>query len=114
MTSEKSELLQGTLDMLILQTVAAGPMHGYAIGQRIHRISRAALDVQQGSLYPALHRLEERGLVTAAWRETEGGRMAKYYSLTRKGRKRLEVEKSEWARLSEAIALILAGQPEEV
>ena len=112
MPPEKSPLLQGTLDMLILQTVALGPAHGYAINQRIQQISRDALNVQQGSLYPALHRLEERGLVSAEWRETEGGRMAKYYSLTRSGRKQLEAERTNWQRISNAIGLILAARPE--
>ncbi len=113
MADAKTELLQGTLDMLILQTVGLGPIHGYGIGQRIQQISREALQVQQGSLYPALHRLEERGLLTPEWRETEGGRMAKFYSLTRSGRKRLEAERHNWKRLSNAIALILAAHPEE-
>jgi PadR family transcriptional regulator PadR len=109
----RTELLQGTLDLLILQTVALGPSHGYAINQRIMQISREALHVQQGSLYPALHRLEERGLLDCAWRETEGGRMAKFYSLTRSGRRQLEAERSNWERLSTAIGLILATGPGE-
>jgi PadR family transcriptional regulator, regulatory protein PadR len=113
MTRAKTELLQGTLDMLILQTVATGRIHGYGIGQRIQQISREVLQVQQGSLYPALHRLEERGLLTAEWRETEGGRMAKFYSLTRSGRKYLLAERSNWARLTGAIALVLAAPIEE-
>lgn len=113
MPPERSELLQGTLDMLILQTVALGPIHGYGIGQRLLQVSREVLQVQQGSLYPALHRLEERGLLNAEWRETEGGRMAKYYSLTHSGRKQLEAEKRNWARLTGAIALILAAPAEE-
>lgn len=113
MTRAKTELLQGTLDMLILQTVTTGPIHGYGIGQRIQQISREVLQVQQGSLYPALHRLEERGLLTAEWRETEGGRMAKFYSLTRSGRKHLDAERSNWKRLTSAIALILAEPVEE-
>jgi len=106
MSAQKSELLQGTLDLLVLKIVALGPIHGYAIAQRINQISRAVLQVQQGSLYPALHRLEKRGLLKAAWRET-GGRDAKYYSLTRAGRKQLEAEEKNWNRLAGAVALIL-------
>ncbi len=113
MPTDKTELMQGTLDMLILQTVAMGPIHGYAISQRIRQVSREALKVQQGSLYPALHRLEERGLLAAGWRETEGGRMAKYYSLTRSGRRQLETERRKWDRLTGAIALILATRAGE-
>jgi len=101
------DLLQGTLDMLILKVLAAGPRHGYAIGQRIGQISRALLHVPQGSLYPALHRLENRGLLAATWAETESGRAAKIYRLTTKGRRQLEQEVAEWQRLSEAIGLIL-------
>jgi transcriptional regulator len=110
---KKPELLQGTLDLLILQTVALGPSHGYAINQRIVQISREGLQVQQGSLYPALHRLEGKGLLACEWRETDGGRMAKYYSLTRAGRRQLEAERSNWERLSTAIGLILAARPGE-
>lgn len=107
MKSEKSELLQGTLDMLILRIVSLGPIHGYAISQRIQQISREALQVQQGSLYPALHRLERRGWVRADWRDSETGREAKFYMLTAAGRRQLAVETSNWERLSEAIGLIL-------
>lgn len=114
MPVKRPELLQGTLDLLILQTVALGPSHGYAINRRIMQISREVLQVQQGSLYPALHRLEERGLLTCEWRETEGGRMAKFYSLTRTGRRQLEAERSNWERLSAAIGLVLAARPGEV
>jgi PadR family transcriptional regulator PadR len=105
--AEKTDLLQGTLDLLILQVVALGPVHGYAISQRLNQISREALHVQQGSLYPALHRLEKRGWLRAEWRKTETGREAKFYVLTATGRKRLDVERSEWGRLAEAIALVL-------
>jgi transcriptional regulator len=101
------DLLQGTLDMLILKVLAAGPRHGYAIGQRIGQISRALLQVPQGSLYPALHRLENRGLLAATWAESESGRTAKIYRLTTKGRRQLDQEVAEWQRLSEAIGLIL-------
>jgi PadR family transcriptional regulator PadR len=107
MTPPRSDLPQGTLDMLILQIVALGPIHGYAIAQRIQQISRDVLQVQQGSLYPALHRLENRGLLAALWKASETGRDAKFYRLTRKGRSQLTEETESWARLSEAIRLIL-------
>lgn len=107
MASSKSDLPQGTLDMLILQVVALGPIHGYAIAQRIQQISKDILQVQQGSLYPALHRLENRGLLEAEWKESETGREAKFYKLTAKGRADLKTETANWARLSEAIGLIL-------
>lgn len=103
----KSDLPQGTLDLLILKTVALGPSHGYAIAQRLQQVSRDVVQVPQGSLYPALHRLENRGLLTASWKETETGREAKYYRLTRKGRAQLESETASWRRLTEAIGLIL-------
>jgi PadR family transcriptional regulator PadR len=106
-TSIKSDLPQGTLDLLILKVVALGPVHGYAITQRLERASRGVVQVPQGSLYPALHRLENRGLLSADWRETETGREAKFYRLTRKGRARLEAEAAGWQRLTEAVALIL-------
>src|SRR5215469_7355328 len=99
----KSDLLQGTLDMLILKIVALGPIHGYAISQRMQQISRDVLQVQQGSLYPALHRLETRGWLRAEWRESETGRDAKFYSLTKAGRKQLETETAQWERLAKAI-----------
>src|SRR5262245_2383563 len=99
--------LHGTLDMLILKGLAAGPLHGYAVAQRIGQISRALLQVPQGSLYPALHRLENRGLLAATWTETEAGRDAKVYKLTVKGRKWLDQEVADWGRLTEAIHLIL-------
>src|SRR5437667_1376820 len=98
---------RGTLDMLILKIVAAGPLHGYAISQRIRQISRDFFQVPQGSLYPALHRLEEQGWLEAQWKDTSTGREAKFYTLTRKGRKQLETEVSNWERLSDAVALIL-------
>ena len=107
MAAQKSDLLQGTLDLLILQIVALGPLHGYAIAQRLDQISRAVIQVQQGSLYPALHRLEHKGWLRAEWRPSETGREAKFYSLTRTGRKQLEAERANWQRLSEAIGLIL-------
>jgi len=107
MPSEKTDLLQGTLDMLILKIAALGPIHGYAISQRMQQISRDVLQVQQGSLYPALHRLENRGWLRAEWHASESGRDAKFYSLTRAGRKQLETETAQWERMAEAIRLIL-------
>lgn len=107
MDSAKSDLLQGTLDMLILKIVALGPIHGYAIAQRIRQISNDVLQVQQGSLYPALHRLEKRRWLSTEWGEAESGREAKFYALTRAGRKQLEAEEANWARLSGAVTLIL-------
>ena len=99
----KSDLPQGTLDLLILKVVALGPVHGYAIAQRLQQVSRDVVQVPQGSLYPALHRLENRGLLAADWNETETGREAKFYSLTRKGRAQLETEAASWARLTQAV-----------
>ena len=107
MPSDRSELLQGTLDLLILKVVALGPLHGYGISQRIRQISKEALQVQQGSLYPALHRLEKRGWLDSSWRESENGRQAKFYRLSAKGRKQLKEEELTWQRLSQAITLIL-------
>ena len=107
MESRKSDLLQGTLDMLILKIVALGPIHGYGIAHRIRQISDEVLQVQQGSLYPALHRLEKRGWLKAEWGEAETGREAKFYALTKVGRKQLEAEEANWDRLSEAVAMIL-------
>ena len=106
-TDNKSEFLKGTLDMLILKIVAMGPVHGYAISQRIQQISKDVFQVQQGSLYPALHRLEDRGWLQAEWRNTETGREAKFYSLTRKGRHQLESEVRNWEQITGAVALIL-------
>lgn len=107
MPLEKSELLQGTLDMLILKIVALGPVHGYGISQRIRQISKEVLQVQQGSLYPALHRLERRGWLEADWGESENGRQAKFYKLSAKGRRQLAKEESNWQRLAEAVTLIM-------
>jgi transcriptional regulator len=101
------DLPQGTLDLLIMQVVALGPVHGYAIAQRLQQVSRDVVQVPQGSLYPALHRLENRGLLAADWRETETGREAKFYRLTRKGRTQLEAETESWRRLAEAVGLVL-------
>ena len=107
MEQERTEVLKGTLDMLLLKIVALGPIHGYAISQRMQQISRDFFQVPEGSLYPALHRLEDRGWLQAKWEETETGREAKFYALTRAGRKRLSAEMENWERLSEAVALIL-------
>jgi PadR family transcriptional regulator PadR len=104
---EKTDLLQGTLDLLILKVVALGPVHGYGISQRIRQISDSVLQVQQGSLYPALHRLEKRGWLLADWGESEKGRQAKFYRLSAKGRKQLAAEEDTWNRLSAAVGLIL-------
>jgi transcriptional regulator len=107
MEQEKVEVLKGTLDMLILKVIAFGPLHGYAISQRIQQISKDFFQVPEGSLYPALHRLEDREWLQAKWEQTETGREAKVYTLTRKGRKRLEAEIDNWERVSEAVGLIL-------
>ncbi|HYL63948.1 MAG TPA: PadR family transcriptional regulator [Candidatus Methylomirabilis sp.] len=111
MTTEKSDLLQGTLDMLILKIVALGPVHGYGISQRIRQISKEVLHVQQGSLYPALHRLEKRGWLEADWGQSSNGRQAKFYRLSSKGQKQLESEQSNWNRLAGAVANILQTEP---
>jgi PadR family transcriptional regulator, regulatory protein PadR len=105
--NQSAEILQGTLDLLILKTVALEPMHGWGIAQRIQQVSRDVLQVQQGSLYPALYRLERKGLIQAEWGASENNRRAKYYSLTKAGREQLEREQAEWQRLSSAVALIL-------
>ena len=102
-----AELLQGTLDMLILKVAALEPIHGYAIVQRIRQISNEALQIRQGSLYPALYRLENQGWLKAEWKKTEGGREAKFYSVTKAGRQRLEEETAGWKRLCDAISLVL-------
>ena len=102
-----TDLIQGMLDLLILRTVALEPLHGWAIAQRIRQMSNEVLQVQQGSLYPALHRLEERGLISATWGASETNRRAKYYTLTAAGRQQLKREQADWERLSSAIALVL-------
>src|SRR3989454_6567813 len=106
-TPRDAELLQGTVDMLILKVAALQPIHGYGIVQRIQQISSDALQIRQGSLYPALYRLENRGWLKSEWKTTEGGREAKYYSVTKTGRRQLEAETAGWKRLCEAISLIL-------
>ena len=105
--SKPTDLVQGTLDLLILKTLALEPMHGWAIAQRIRQLSKDVLQVQQGSLYPALHRLEQQAWIKAEWGESENNRKAKYYALTRAGRRRLESEASSWERLSTAISAIV-------
>ena len=107
MPADKSDLLQGTLDMLILKIVALSPVHGYGISLRIRQISKEVLQVQQGSLYPALHRLEKRGWLTAEWGESDNGRQAKFYKLSPKGRKQLQAEESNWERLAQAVTQIM-------
>lgn len=102
-----TDLVQGTLDLLILKTVSLDPMHGWAIAKRIQQVSRDTLQVQQGSLYPALHRLEQQGWIKAHWAETDTGRQAKFYSLTRSGRTQMERELVNWDRLSEAVNLVV-------
>lgn len=115
MASPKSDLPQGTLDLLLLKTLAVDPLHGYAIAQRLGQVSRGVIQIPEGSLYPALHRLENRGLLAADWKQTETGRDAKFYRLTRKGRRQLDLETASWQRLIEAVGLILgladAGAP---
>ena len=110
MPIEKSDLLQGTLDMLILKIVTLGPIHGYGISQRLRQISEEVLLVQQGSLYPALHRLEKRGWLAADWGESDNGRQAKFYKLSAKGKKQLAEEHETWNRLSNAVGMILVAE----
>lgn len=107
MATTKSELLQGTLDLLILKTLSAGPMHGYAVVQRIQQRSNDVLVVEEGSLYPCLYRMEEKGWITAEWGKSDNNRRAKFYSLTRAGRKQLEEETAIWERVCRAITLVL-------
>ena len=104
---QRPEFLKGTLDMLVLKIVALGPIHGYAISYRIQQISRQVFQLTQGSLYPALHRMEEQGFLKAEWKATETGREAKFYMLTVKGKKQLDVEVRKWETLSGAVSLIL-------
>jgi len=107
MDGDRIDLPQGTLDLLILKTVALEPQHGWAISVRVQQISRGVLQIQQGSLYPALHRLERRGWIKARWGTSENNRRAKYYELTARGRQELEVEESAWLRLTAAVAQVL-------
>jgi PadR family transcriptional regulator, regulatory protein PadR len=105
--AKPTDLVQGTLDLLILKTISVEPKHGWAIAKRIQQVSQEALQVQQGSLYPALHRLEQQGWIEAEWRPTETGRMAKFYSLTGAGRGQMQKELATWSRLSAAIDLVV-------
>jgi transcriptional regulator len=105
--SKPTDLVQGTLDLLILKSIALEPMHGWAIAQRIRQVSKDVLQVNQGALYPALHRLEQQGWIEAEWGESENNRRAKYYSLTKSGKKYLQSEQANWERLSTAIGLVL-------
>jgi PadR family transcriptional regulator, regulatory protein PadR len=105
--SKPSDLVQGTLDLLILKILALEPLHGFAIGQRLKQLSAEVLQVSDGSLYPALHKLEQEGWITAEWRPTENNRRAKFYALTRLGRRELEREKANWGRLSAAISMVV-------
>jgi transcriptional regulator len=109
MRKAKSDLLQGTLDLLILKTLELEPMHGWGITQRIQQVSQDVLQVNQGSLYPALHRLEEQGWITAEWKVSENNRQAKYYALTARGRRQLAEETDNWLRLSGAVARIVGA-----
>jgi PadR family transcriptional regulator len=110
----KSDLPQGTLDLLVLKVVALGPLHGYGIAHRLQQLSHAVVQVQQGTLYPALHRLENRGLLASEWKMSDTGREAKFYRLTRKGRHAMDSEEASWRRLSDAVGLILAAPEGEV
>lgn len=107
MGTESIDLPQGTLDLLILRTLAPGPQHGWAISERVQQVSSDVLKIQQGSLYPALHRLERRGAIKASWGTSDNNRKAKYYELTRNGRKQLEAETDSWRRLTTAVAQVL-------
>ena len=112
--SDTTELLQGTLDLLILKAVSLGPLHGYGVLLRIQQISQNRLQIQQGSLYPALYRLEHQGLITSEWGESENNRKAKYYRLTTSGRRRLKEETAYWRRFSETIGFVLEAMPEDL
>ncbi len=105
--TDRLDLPQGTLDLLILKALSLGPMHGWAISERLHQVSRATISIPQGSLYPALHRLERRGWITAEWGASENNRKARYYELTRAGRAQLAAERDAWSRLARAVALVL-------
>lgn len=112
MTADRIDLPQGTLDLLILRTLALEPLHGWAISERVQQLSSDVLRIQQGSLYPALHRLERRGWIKARWGASENNRRAKYYELTRSGRKQLEAEKDAWEKLTAAVAQVLGAAQE--
>jgi PadR family transcriptional regulator, regulatory protein PadR len=110
---EKTELLQGTLDMLVLKAISLGPLHGYGVLLRLQQISGEALRTPQGSLYPALYRLQHQGWISSEWGESEHNRRAKYYQLTAAGKRRLAAEMEQWSRLARVVAGILAVRPEE-
>ena len=112
--TKPADLLQGTLDMLILKAVSLGPLHGYGVLLRIRQISKQRLEIQQGSLYPALYRLEHQGLLAGEWGESENKRRARYYSLTQAGRRSLQAQTRNWNRMSEIIAGVLGTAPDEV
>ena len=114
MTGKQLDLLQGTLDMLILKAVSLGPLHGYGVLLRIQQISKDRLEIQQGSLYPALYRLEHQGWISSEWGESENKRKARFYRLTATGKRRLQTEAANWNRMSDVIAGILETTPEEV
>jgi transcriptional regulator len=107
MAMKKIDLLQGTLDLLVLKTLSAGPLHGYRIAQRIQQLSDEVLRIEEGSLYPALYRMEQKGLIASEWGVSENNRQAKFYKLTRKGRREMEEEAASWDRLSAAVARVL-------
>jgi transcriptional regulator len=107
MSDERLELPQGTLDLLILKALSLGPQHGWAISERLHQVSRATLQIPQGSLYPALHRLERRGWISATWDASDNNRRAKYYELTRAGHRQLKTEADDWRRLTQAVELVM-------
>ena len=109
--SKPSDLIHGTLDLLILNTISLQPQHGWAIAKRIEQVSQDVLQISQGALYPALHRLEQQGWIRSEWRVTEGGRDAKFYTLTRAGRKQLQKELEQWERLSAAVGLVIRMAP---
>ena len=109
--SDRADMLQGTLDLLILRTLALGPMHGWGVSQRIQQLSSDVLQVNQGSLYPALHRLEHRGWITSDWGQSENNRRARFYRLSPAGRRRLETERDEWKRFVAAVDAVLRAEP---
>jgi PadR family transcriptional regulator PadR len=111
--SKPSDLIHGTLDLLILNTISLQPQHGWAIAKRIQQVSKEALQISQGALYPALHRLEQQGWIRSEWRDSESGREAKFYTLTRAGRTQLHKELEQWDRLSNAVGLVLRMTTEE-
>lgn len=107
MTKQKSDLPQGTLDLLILKALSLGPMHGYGVGQRIQQLAEEMLQIEEGTLYPALYRIEQRGWIKSEWGVSENNRRARFYKLTRVGRKQLAIEESQWERLTSAVAKVL-------